>query len=100
MSRPSVSRRAFLASIGAAGMGSLLPIMEAEGQAADARKRLILLTSGNGTVPAAWKPTATNGALASLNKCMGALEPHKQDLLVLDGLGWQKEDGPGVDHMR
>src|SRR5687768_7029097 len=97
---PSVSRRAFLATIGAAGMGSLLPIMEAEGQAAEPKKRLILLTQGNGTVHSAWKPTATGGALASLNQCMAALEPHKQDLLVLDGLGWQFGDGPGVDHMR
>ncbi len=100
MMRPSVSRRALLATIGAAGMGSLLPIMEAEGQAAEPKKRLILLTQGNGTVHSAWKPTATGGALASLNQCMAALEPHKQDLLVLDGLGWQFGDGPGVDHMR
>lgn len=100
MSRSSISRRAVLATLGAAGMGSLLPILEAEGQAAEPKKRLILLTSGNGTVTSAWKPTATGGALASLNKCLTPLEAHKQDLLVLDGLGWQFGDGPGVDHMR
>lgn len=81
-------------------MGSLLPIMEAEGQAAVPKKRLIVLTSGNGTVYSAWKPSASGGALTSLNECLSALEPHKQDLLVLDGLGWQFDDGPGVDHMR
>ena len=31
---------------------------------------------------------------------MVALEPLKQDLIVVDGLGWQFGDGPGVDHMR
>jgi hypothetical protein len=100
MTRRSVSRRAFLATLGAAGMGSLIPITEAEGQAAGARKRLILLTQGNGTVHSAWKPSASGGALTSLNQCMAALEAHKQDLLVVDGLGWQFGDGPGVDHMR
>jgi hypothetical protein len=96
----TVSRRAFLGSIGAVGMGSLLPTLEAEAQPA-AKKRLVMLTSGNGTVPAEWKPTAgAGGALMSLNKCMAALEPLKQELLVLDGLGWQFNDSPGVDHMR
>jgi hypothetical protein len=100
MTRPVVSRRTFLGTIGAAGMGSLLPTLEAEAQTIGIKKRLIMLTSGNGTVPADWKPTATAGALTSLNKCMVALEPFKQDLIVVDGLGWQFGDGPGVDHMR
>jgi hypothetical protein len=81
-------------------MGSLVPILEAEGQATAAKKRLILLTSGNGTVLEAWRPTASGGALTSLNQCMAPLEAHMQDLLVLDGLGWDYGDGPGVDHMR
>ena len=94
------SRRAFLATIGAAGMGSLLPTLEAEGQATEPKKRLILLTSGNGTVHSAWKPSASAGVLGDLNQCLSPLEAYKQDLLVLDGLGWDYGDGPGVDHMR
>jgi hypothetical protein len=101
MTRPVLSRRTFLGSIGAAGMGSLLPLTEAEAQTAGGvKKRLIMLTSGNGTVPADWKPMATGGMLTSLNKCMVPLEPFKQDMVVVDGLGWQFNDSPGVDHMR
>jgi hypothetical protein len=81
-------------------MGSLLPTLEAEGQATAPKKRLILLTSGNGTVLDAWRPTASGGTLTSLGQCLGPLEAHMQDLLVLDGLGWDYGDGPGVDHMR
>ena len=81
-------------------MASLVPTLEAEGQATAPKKRLILLTSGNGTVLDAWRPSASGGMLTSLNQCMAPLEAHMQDLLVLDGLGWDYGDGPGVDHMR
>ena len=100
MTRPVFTRRAFLGGIGAASMGGLIPSLEAEAAVGTAKKRLILLTSPNGTVHTDWKPTATGTTLTGLSKCLMPLQSHMQDLLVLDGLGWQYGDGPGVDHMR
>jgi hypothetical protein len=100
MTRPVVSRRTFLGSIGAAGMGALIPTTEAEAQALGAKKRLILLTSPDGTVHTEWKPTSDAKGLSVMSKALMPLDPFKQDLLVLDGMGWQYGDGPGVDHMR
>jgi hypothetical protein len=99
MSRPVASRRAFLGTMGAAGMGALIPSLEAEAQTAGAKKRLIMLTSGNGTVPSQWKPSGSNTSL-TLSTALAPLEMYKQDLIAINGLGWQYGDGPGVDHMR
>lgn len=99
MTRPIVSRRTFLGTMGAASMGALLPPLEAEAQTVGAKKRLIMLTSGNGTVPSDWKPTGSNTSL-TLSKCLEPLAAHTADLVALNGLGWQFGDGPGVDHMR
>jgi len=100
MTRPVFSRRTFLGSIGAAGMGALVPTLEAEAAApGGVKKRLILLTSPNGSVHTDWKP-GFDGTSLTLSKALAPLEAHKKDILVLDGLGWQYGDGPGVDHMR
>lgn len=103
MTRPVFTRRAFLGSIGASGMLALIPTLEAEAATTPARKRLILLTSPDGTVHTDWQPTTTAGNMltaAGLNKCLTPLQTHVNDILVLDGMGWQYGDGPGVDHMR
>jgi hypothetical protein len=100
MTRSVFSRRKFLGSIGAAaGMGALIPVLEAEAVPAGAKKRLILLTSPNGSVHTDWKPTF-DGTSLTLSKALAPLEAHKQNILAVDGLGWQYGDGPGVDHMR
>ncbi|MEA2697341.1 MAG: hypothetical protein QOI66_1612 [Myxococcales bacterium] len=99
MTRPVFSRRTFLGSVGAAGMGALIPTLDAEAATTGAKKRLILLTSPNGTVHTDWKP-GFDGTTLTLSKALAPLEAHKQDILALDGLGWQYGDGPGVDHMR
>ncbi|HZO12068.1 MAG TPA: DUF1552 domain-containing protein, partial [Polyangiaceae bacterium] len=104
MSRPTnkrrgCSRRAFLAGLGAAAAAPLVPILEAEADGAAPPQRLILLCSANGTIHDQWKP-GFDGTTLTLGPVLAPLESHKQDLLVLDGLGWHYEDGPGVDHMR
>ncbi|MEM6992288.1 MAG: DUF1552 domain-containing protein [Myxococcota bacterium] len=96
------SRRAFLGSLGAAGVtASLIPLLESESEAGDAPapKRLILLAGANGTVHEDWKP-GYDGKSLQLSPVLAPLEAHKEDLVVVDGLGWQYGDGPGVDHMR
>jgi hypothetical protein len=98
--RRGLSRRAFLGSLGAAGAtASLIPILESEAGTAGAPLRIILLCSANGTIHDQWKPSY-DGATLTLSPVLAPLEAHKDDLIVLDGLGWQYGDGPGVDHMR
>ncbi len=98
--RRGASRRNFLGGLGAAGVAlPLIPLLEPEVLAAPPATRLILLTSANGTIHEQWKPEFDGNALA-LSPILSPLEPHKNDLVVLDGLGWRYDDGPGVDHMR
>jgi hypothetical protein len=99
MSRP-LSRRAFLGSLGAAAASvPLIPLLQAEAETGDRPKRIILLCSSNGTVHEQWKPGFEGGTL-QLSPVLAPLEAHKDDLVVVDGLGWGWNDGPGVDHMR
>jgi hypothetical protein len=77
----------------------LVPMLEREAESAVLPKRLILLCSANGTIHEQWKPSY-DGATLQLSPILAPLESHKQDLVVVDGLGWQYGDGPGVDHMR
>jgi hypothetical protein len=106
MTRPRkrrLSRRGFLGTLGAAGVtASLVPLLEPESEAhggTGGPKRLILLTSANGTIHEQWKPGLDGGQL-QLSPVLAPLEAHKDRLVVLDGLGWGYGDGPGVDHMR
>jgi hypothetical protein len=98
--RRGLSRRSFLGSLGAAGVGAtLIPLLESEADTGELPKRIILLCSSNGTVHDQWKPGFEGGTL-QLSPVLAPLEEHKDDLVVLDGLGWGYGDGPGVDHMR
>jgi hypothetical protein len=99
-SRRGLSRRAFLGSMGAAGAtASLVPILESEAETGGPPLRVILLCSANGTIHDQWQPSY-DGTTLTLSPVLAPLEAHKNDLVVLDGLGWQYGDGPGVDHMR
>ncbi len=98
--RRGLSRRSFLGSMGAAGVtASLVPLLESEAGGQASPKRLILLTSANGTIHDQWVP-GFDGESLQLSPVLAPLEAHKDDIIVLDGLGWQYGDGPGVDHMR
>ncbi len=90
--RVHVSRRQFLKGATAAGtVGLALPILPslASGAQSEFPKRLVVLCSGNG-VPrpeSSWVPTSNgSGKITSLNEILSPLQPHLDDLLVLEGL--------------
>jgi hypothetical protein len=89
-----------LAGLGVAGAAMpLVPRLEREAEGAETPIRLIFLVSANGTIHDQWTPTY-DGTTLQLSPILAPLESHKNDIVVVDGLGWRYEDGPGVDHMR
>lgn len=97
---PRFSRRDFGRHLGAAA--TALPILEATNRAAAQQafpKRLVILFSPNGTIREAWSPTGTEESF-TLSRILKPLEPHKQDLLILDGVKNETaQHGPGDGHM-
>ncbi len=90
--RVHLSRRQFLKGAGAVGtVGLALPILPSLTNAAegDFPKRLVIMCSGNG-VPrpeTSWNVTSDgNGKITNLNEILEPLQPHLDDLLVLEGL--------------
>lgn len=88
MSQP-LSRRTILR--GAGGAAIALPWLEAmaprRAHAAPARsKRFIVMFSANGTIPAAWMPVTRSETDFTLSPILSPLEPHKSDLVVIQGL--------------
>lgn len=81
-------RRRFLRGVGALGTTSMaLPLLPSLGHAAaHPPKRLVVLCSGNGTIPANWRPSSKAGALTSLGTILAPLERHKAELMVIEGL--------------
>src|SRR5262245_55050119 len=68
--------------------------------ALDAPKRLILIFSPNGTVLNRWTPSGNETGFA-LSDILSPLQPHRSDLLILDGLvNAPAGYGPGDDHER
>src|SRR6187455_1561600 len=100
MRRPGFPRRLLL---GGAAVGIALPFFdslaprEAHGQAATAPKRFLAYLAPNGFDMADFRPKAPTGPLA-LGTMMTALEPVKDQLLVLTGLQNTKQDRPMGDH--
>lgn len=77
-------RRKFLAALGVGG--ALLPMLSSElvrGQALRAPKRVLFIGWSNGFLMDDWRP----GAGFSLGTTLSPLEPFKDKLLVIDGLG-------------
>ncbi|MCA9695179.1 MAG: DUF1552 domain-containing protein [Myxococcales bacterium] len=94
-----ISRRRLLRGAGGVALAlPLLEIMRPRGAAAadDAPRRLILWFTANGTVPASWVP----GPNFQLSPILEPLAPHKQDLLVLSGLGMHAGGGDKKGHNR
>lgn len=105
--RKHLSRRHFLRGAGAAialpYLDAMTPAFAAPRQTASAApKRLAFVYIPNGVIQEAWTP-ATQGSDFKFTRILRALEPHRQDLLVLSGLthnnGRALGDGPG-DHAR
>jgi hypothetical protein len=103
-----LSRRALLAALGATAglplLDSLLPGLKlggaAHAQTAPAPKRLVIFWHPNGIVPDAWACSGTETNF-HLSRILKPLEPHKQDILVLDGVdALSAYEGPGDAHQK
>src|SRR3954454_20149018 len=91
------SRRTVLR--GAAGAAIALPWLEAFAPrharaAAVAPKRFIAMFSPNGTLPGQWTPTGGETDFA-LSPILAPLEPHRADIVVVQGLNQQGGGGDG-----
>lgn len=85
---PKFSRRRLLGGLGvSAAMLPLLPIFESESEAGQlgAPKRLILLTTPNGTVLEDWRPSGTENNF-TLGPILAPLADYQDRMLVLDGI--------------
>lgn len=87
--RAPISRRTLLR--GAGGVSIALPFLDAMAprrafaQAGGAPKRLCTFLIENGVVPSAWFPTGTEKNF-TMGKIMDPLLPHKENLIIPDGL--------------
>lgn len=98
-SRRPLSRRTLLRGLGGVAIGlPFLHAMERPAAAAPFPKRFIVFFSANGTIPSSWNPTGGETDFA-LSPILAPLEPHKQDLLVLQGIDMEAaHHGPGDGH--
>jgi hypothetical protein len=94
----SVSRRAFLAGLGAVGLAPFLPLLNASGQEALFPKRLLLFFTPHGTVKSAWTPTGSQTDF-KLGRALAPLERHQKKIVVLSGLN-MVDAGVGAPHTK
>lgn len=100
MSKPMFPRRDFLRGLGATAAAlPILSSLRASAQTEMFPKRLLVLFSANGTVRENWTPSGTENSF-ELSRILAPLEPHKSDIVVLDGLKNETaHHGPGDGHM-
>jgi Protein of unknown function (DUF1552) len=106
--RSSVSRRALLSTFAGLGAATCFRGLLRDAFARDAPpQRFVLLWNPHGYAPELWRPRAADGG-AALEKdwvldfdpdaSLGPLEPHKDSLVIVDGLdfscNYQDEDWP------
>jgi hypothetical protein len=109
MSRSKMTRRDWLKLMGTAAwtlpLLEALPGLQSRAEAAPAGfggapRRFVVMWTPNGTVPDRWKcsGTETNFQFSTI---LEPLTPHKQDVLVLDGLAaLSAYEGPGDAHQK
>lgn len=108
LDRKALSRRTVLR--GAGGVAIALPMLEAmlprttrAGGTAGFPSRFVVVFSPNGTIAERWTPVGTpaqysfvDPAAPEVTRILAPLEPHKADLVVLEGLAMRSRDhGPG-----
>lgn len=83
-----LSRRNFLRGLGATTVAlPLLPSLNASAQTGAFPKRLLIVFSANGTFPSRWRPDGTeNNWTIPADGILTPLEPHKDDLIVVEGV--------------
>ncbi len=90
---PRIGRRALLSVGAAAALAPFLPILNSRAQANGPPKRILFCYQDNGTVHSEWKPSGS-GADFTFKRILAPLLAHKQDLLVLSGIGLEPEPTP------
>jgi hypothetical protein len=95
---PGLSRRHFLAGLGAATLAPYLPILNVSGQETLAPKRLLLFYTPHGTVKNQWKPTGSTTSF-TLPRLLAPLAKHQAKINVLSGLNMQ-DQGVGAPHTK
>lgn len=100
MTHPRWSRRRLLAAAGLGGLGSALApfIPRSAAETTTQPKRLVLITSGQGTDMTRWRPTGGTTDFA-LSTQLAPLEAYRDRMIVLDGIDNEAAIvGPGGGH--
>jgi hypothetical protein len=106
--RTSVSRRALLSTFAGLGAAGYFQGLLRDAFASDAKPpRFVLLWNPHGYAPELWRPRSADGSAArekgwvldfDPDSSLGPLEPHKDSLLIVEGLdfscNYQDEDWP------
>jgi hypothetical protein len=95
-----LNRRDFVRGLGAtAATLPLLPSLRAHAQQMTFPRRLLIVFSANGTIRENWVPSGTETSF-TLSRILAPLEPHKSEIVVLDGVKNEAAyHGPGDGHM-
>ena len=97
-----LGRRGFVRGLGIAGAGAMATpfLTSAPGRAEDAfPTRFLVFFSPNGTIPEEWSPDGGERDFV-LRRILEPLEPHREDLLILDGLDIDVGSAPARAHER
>jgi Protein of unknown function (DUF1552) len=94
----TLSRRSFLAGLGASALTPFLPVLNASGQEQLYPKRLLLVYTPHGAVKNAWLPSGSETSF-TLSRTLAPLERHKQKLVVLGGVNME-DVGVGAPHTK
>src|SRR5262245_49695388 len=96
----AVNRRRFLRGLGGAAIA--LPLLQSLDTrpvgAASPPKRLVIFFTPNGTVKDQWRPIGAGAGESdfTLSPILEPLEPHRDDVLILDGIDMESSyHGPG-----
>ncbi len=86
-------RRAFLGGLGLAALAPFVPRLDIEAEAGSPMQRLLLFYSPFGTQYDLWAPSGSDVDFSFTGSISAPLEPHKADVVVLDGLFNTGRDG-------
>ena len=93
-------RRTFLRGLGATVALPMLQSVNAYGQSGTYPKRLLIMFSANGTVPARWIPSGGETDFV-LSEILQPLAPHRDKLLILEGVDMvSARNGIGDGHQK